>query len=180
MRELTDRGRIAEFMSAVGRVARSPARVYLTGGSTAVLFGWRESTIDIDIRVEPELDEIFRALPDVKERLKLNVELASPPDFIPAVPGWEERSIFIDRDGKVDFFHFDPYSQALSKIQRRHKQDLDDVESMYRDDLVQPQRLLEFFARIKPLLYKYPAIDPADFERAVIEWTKGHNKKEAE
>ena len=83
-----------------------------------MLYGWRESTVDIDLSFSPESDEIFRALPELKELLNINIELASPSDFIPPLPGWEERSIFIVREGRIDFFHLDPYSQALAKIER--------------------------------------------------------------
>src|SRR5215212_8592940 len=105
MRDLSNKNGIKEFMRALGRAARGPARVYLTGGSTAVLFGWRDSTVDIDLKFVPEADELFRALPELKERLNVNVELASPPDFIPELPGWHDRSIFIAREGNIDFFH---------------------------------------------------------------------------
>ena len=60
-----------------------------------MLLGWRESTIDVDLKLVPEASEILKALPDLKEQLQINVELASPDDFIPALPGWEERSGFI-------------------------------------------------------------------------------------
>jgi hypothetical protein len=36
-----------------------------------VLAGWRESTIDVDLRFEPEADELLRALPALKESLGL-------------------------------------------------------------------------------------------------------------
>ena len=42
----------------------------------------------------------------------MNVELASPSDFILPLPGWEERSVFIERFGKVSFFHYDFYVLA--------------------------------------------------------------------
>lgn len=51
---------------------RKSARVYLVGGVSAVLFGWRSSTVDIDLKIEPELDEILRRLPEIKEELQLN------------------------------------------------------------------------------------------------------------
>ena len=35
--------------------------------------------------------------------------------------------------------------------------------------LVDPQRLRELFAQIEPELYRYPALDPASFRRAVEE-----------
>ncbi len=45
-------------MRFLGREARGNARVYFTGGATAVLMGWRDTTIDIDLRFDPELDEL--------------------------------------------------------------------------------------------------------------------------
>lgn len=167
MRDLTNQEKIKEFMRVFGREARSNARVYFTGGTTAVLYGWRDTTVDIDLRFDPELDELFRALPILKEKLEVNIELAAPSDFIPPVPGWQDRSKFIAREGKVDFYHYDPYSQALSKIERGHTQDLADVESMLREGLLDRAKLLTLYESIEPQLYKYPAIDPATFSAAV-------------
>lgn len=92
MRALADAERIRRFMEALGRAARSPARAYFTGGATAVLLGWRASTIDVDLKLVPEHDEVLRAIPALKESLQLNVELASPADFIPVRLGWEDRA----------------------------------------------------------------------------------------
>jgi hypothetical protein len=138
-----------------------------------VLRGWRDSTIDVDLKVAPELDELYRELPKLKERLSLNIELAAPSDFIPELPGWEDRSEFICKEGRISFFHYDPYSQALSKIERGHEQDLLDVKAMFEEGLVERSRLLEFFREIKPQLFKYPAIDPESFENAVIRAVEG-------
>jgi hypothetical protein len=67
-----------------------------------VIEGWRAATVDVDLRFEPEADEVLRALPALKERLEIGIELASPPDFIPPLPGWRERSPFLFRDGRVE------------------------------------------------------------------------------
>lgn len=133
---------------------------------------WREMTVDIDLSFRPELDELFRALPDLKEKLSINIELASPADFIPQLPGWEERSLHICREGKVDFYHYDPYSQALSKIERGHEQDLSDVRAMLRDLLIEREKLLSLFEDIEPQLYKYPAINPSTFAKAVARFVE--------
>ena len=154
-------------MRALGLRSRNAARVYFTGGSTAVMHGWRDNTVDIDLRFVPETDELFRALPELKEKLRINIELASPADFIPPLPGWEDRSLFIGREGKLDFYHYDPYSQALAKIERGHSQDILDVESMLRDGLIEAEELLSLFLDIENQLYRYPAIDPPSFARAV-------------
>lgn len=100
MRALADAGRIRRFMRAFGAEAPVDTRVYFTGGATAVLHGWRESTIDVDIRFAPEHDALFRAIARLKEELHINVELASPDHFIPVRPGWEDRSPFITREGR--------------------------------------------------------------------------------
>jgi hypothetical protein len=167
MREKVSVESIERFMKALGRAGRTKARIYFVGGVSAVLLGWRESTIDIDLKLVPEANEILKALPDLKERLQINVELASPDDFIPPLPGWEERSGFIVREGGIDFFHYDFYAQALAKIERGHSTDLLDVREMINKGLVEPSRLPEYFSRIENQLYRYPAIDAESFRRAV-------------
>jgi hypothetical protein len=167
MRTRADAERINAFIRELGRAARAPARLYLTGGATAVLEGWRATTVDIDIHLEPDLDELLRRIPALKERLAVNVELASPAQFIPELPGWRERSPFVARAGRLEVFHFDPYSQALSKLERAFDHDLEDVRSMIARGLVDPVQARELFGRIEPELYRFPAIDPASFRARV-------------
>lgn len=168
MRQRADATRIRAFARELAKLSRKPARMYLTGGATAVLEGWRPTTLDVDVRFEPESDAFLRAIPSLKERLMLNVELASPPDFIPEVPGWRDRSPLAFREGSLDVHHFDPYSQALSKVERGFEHDLGDVSAMLARGLVEPEELRRLFDRIEPQLYRYPAIDPAAF-RAKLE-----------
>lgn len=172
MRPPVDAARIRELARQLGRVARPGTRIYLTGGATAVLEGWRQTTIDVDLRFEPEADELLRELVTLKERLGINVELASPPDFIPELPGWRERSPFVFREGNVEVHHFDPYSQALSKLERGFDHDLEDARTMIARGLVEPARLRELYHAIEPELYRYPAIDPRAFARRVTDATE--------
>ncbi|MFN2472183.1 MAG: DUF6036 family nucleotidyltransferase [Gaiellaceae bacterium] len=169
MREPADAGHIQRFMQALGRVATADGTCYLTGGATAVLHGWRAATLDVDIALDPEQDEVLRALPALKEELRINVELASPRDFIPLPDGWAERSIFVAREGRLTFRHFDPYSQVLAKLERGHTQDVEDVHSMLASGLVEPERLRTYFDEIELELYRFPAVDPKSFRRAVDE-----------
>lgn len=169
MRELADAARIGRFMEALGAAADAPARVYFTGGATAVLLGWRPSTIDVDLKVVPEHDALLRAIPGLKERLYLNVELASPADFIPVPVGWEDRSVFVGDAGRLSYYHFDLYAQALAKVERGHTQDVGDVREMLVRKLIDPARALDYFDRIEPDLYRYPALHGPSFRRAVQE-----------
>jgi hypothetical protein len=176
MRRPVDRPRLEEFLRALGRECREDVRVYLTGGATAVLLGWRPSTIDVDLKILPDSDPILQAIPRLKESLEINVELASPGDFIPEIPGWQDRSPFIRREGRASFHHYDLEAQALAKIERGHDQDLRDAAEMVRRKLVDPSSLLRRFEQIAPMLYRYPAIDPASFRRAVGSFVQGQTK----
>lgn len=167
MRGLVDRERLRRFMRELGLRSRASARVYLTGGASAVLLDWRGSTIDVDLEIRPESAEILRMIPGLKDELQVNVELASPGHFIPELPQWEERSVFITREGTLDFFHYDFYAQALSKLERSHARDLGDVAAMRDQGLIEPARLLNFFQAIEPELFRYPAVDPRSFRAAV-------------
>jgi hypothetical protein len=165
MRGAVDKDKLAVFMSRLGRAATSPGRVYLAGGSTALLLDIRMQTIDIDIKLDPEPLGVFEAIAKLKEELAINVELASPDDFLPAVPGWQERSEFITRSGPVEFFHYDFYGQALSKILRGHTTDLADAKALVDLGKVEISLLQSYLAEIKPLLIRYPSINIEAYEQ---------------
>ena len=57
--------------------------------------------------------------------------------------------------------------QALAKIERAHRIDLNDVRQMIERQLIEPKRLLEIFTSAESELYKYPAVDPKRFRRSV-------------
>jgi len=141
--------------------------MYLTGGATAVLEGWRDSTVDIDVRFEPGSDAALRRIKDLKEELSVNVKLASPLDFLPPLDGWRDRSRFRFREGNLEVFDFDPYSQALSKLQRGFELDLKDVQSMVNSGQVEPARLLELYEGVESELFRFPAVDPPSLRAAV-------------
>jgi len=167
MRQPVDDVRLGELFRALGRSTERDVRVYLTGGTTAVLEGWRRTTKDVDVKIVPDDDALLRSIPELKERLEINVELASLEDFIPALPEWEARSRFIQKEGSVSFFQYDFYGQALAKLERAHPLDMADVRAMRDRGLIEPEKLRTFFALIEPLLYRYPAVQPAAFRKQV-------------
>ena len=167
MREPAGGPRVRDLMRLLGGAARGPGRIYLVGGASAVLLGWRATTVDVDLKLAPEPPGVFEAIARAKDALNVNVELAAPDDFMPPLPGWRDRSAFIARHGSIDFFHYDFYAQALAKIERGHESDLLDVDAMRRQRLIEPARLVGLFGAIEPALIRYPAIDPASFRDRV-------------
>jgi hypothetical protein len=175
VRAAADEARIRRFLTEMGRVATTAATIYLSGGATAVLRGWRQSTIDIDLRLEPDADDILRGISALKDKLETNVELASPLDFIPEPPGWRERSVFVAQEGRLTVRLMDPYAQALAKIERDHAIDRADIRAMMTSGLVEPDELRRLFSAIEPQLYRFPAIDPPSF-RAQVERAIGQTE----
>lgn len=46
---------------------------------------------------------------------------------------------------------------------------------MVRRGLVEAHRLLDYFREIEPKLYRYPAIDPPSFRRAVEDFVRSRD-----
>jgi hypothetical protein len=113
-------------------------RVYVVGGGTAVLAGWRRATIDADLFAERE--EVFRDIQGIKERLNLNIEFARPEDFVPPLAGSDTRHRFIERVRNIEFYHYDPYSQLLSKVVRGFRKDILDASRLLESGWVDARR----------------------------------------
>jgi hypothetical protein len=163
MRSPVDTAKIEALMRRLGELAKGPGRVYLTGGASALLEGWRASTLDVDIKLDPEPEGVFEAIAKLKDELDLNVELAAPDQFLPEVPSWRERSVYIGRHRSVEFFHYDFRAQALSKIARSHARDMADVEAMLERGLVTREEIRKACDAIAPGLVRFPGIDAEAF-----------------
>jgi hypothetical protein len=165
MRRPVDSDRLDHLLAALGKAAREPATIYLVGGSSAVIVGWRRTTRDVDLYLED--DALMQVIPGLKEKLAISIELASPLDFVPELPGWRDRSPYVRSEGQLTVRNFDFYSQALSKLERGFDQDVADVRAMVDRGLVDPARLLELFDGVADQLYRFPGIDAVGLRQAV-------------
>ena len=155
LRQVVNRERITLLLGEVGQRFHRPARLYLVGGTSLVFEGYREGTLDVDLTIEVSADghsELIRALQEIILALDMNIEEASPGDFIPLPAGYADRHIFVGRYGQVDVFHFDLYSTSLSKVERGRRQDLDDVVALLHHDRIEWARLESMFREILPLM----------------------------
>lgn len=165
--------KLLRFLERLGAQARTPGACFITGGGSALLVGWRDATIDLDLKFDPEPAGVFEAIPALKRELQVQVELAAPSDFLPPLPGWRDRSRFIGRFGTLDVYHYDFVSQALAKLERGHAKDLVDVREMLRRGLVAPEELLSQAEAIRPALIRYPAVDESSFLARVRDFVAG-------
>ena len=136
MRQSVGRQEIEHFLVEIGRT-RQPGRIYIVGGAALVHKGIRPGqTLDIDIQITSDPANLTAQIAQLKQKLNINIEFASPADFMPLPTQWEARSEFIRRYGQVDAFYFDWYSIALSKTQRANPQDVVDLQLLVRQGFV--------------------------------------------
>lgn len=167
MRPNVDKGQIENFLQNLGRVFHKPGRLYLVGGAALVHAGLRPGStqdIDLEIRASDE-DELTNAIRQLKDKMKVNVEFASPADFMPVPRQWEMNAKYIGRYGTIDVFYFDFYSIALSKIQRGNTRDIHDVKLLLQHGFVTLEGLDAAYGEVLPQVGKRPyhRLDPTQF-----------------
>ncbi len=129
MRPDVNRHTIDRFLTELGHRFRQGGRIYLVGGAALVHAGIRPavSATTQDIYLDVASGDLYQTVNQLKQSLNINVEFASPGDFIPLPQNWQNRSRYVGRYGAIDVFYFDSYSIALSKIDRGTTRDLQDV-----------------------------------------------------
>ncbi len=172
MRSEVTRERLGQLMKEIARSAprgRRSYRVYWVGGGTAVWAGWRDSSIDVDLFTEHE--ELFSDVQRMKESLNINIEFARPEHFVPPLPGAEDRHVFIESVGRVQFYHYDPYSQVFSKVVRGFARDLEDARHFLGSGMVDGARLEQLVGAIPESAFsRYPSLSPTAVRGAVVDF----------
>src|SRR5258708_32318140 len=110
--------KLLKFLERLGASARTPGTCFITGGGSALLLGWRETTIDIDLKFDPEPAGVFDAIPGLKRDLHINVELAAPSDFLPPLKQWRGRGQGFREGGAVGGYPIAFFSTATSLLRR--------------------------------------------------------------
>ena len=155
------RADIEKFLNALGKTYRKAGRLYLAGGAALVHMGLRSgSTLDTDVVIEAtDEDEMITAIRRLVEQMQINIEFASPADFIPIPSQWAAHAKYIGRYGKIDAFYFDLYSLALSKIARSSDRDLVDVKLLTQQKLITLDELDAAYREVLPRMGKRPYIN---------------------
>ena len=118
---------IQDFLVRLGKYPRSET-LSLLGGSAMILLGSSRETMDIDyVGDDIHKNEFQIAIEKIANELGLDTEAVPIEHFIPLPEGHEQRKIHIGQFGNVDVYIIDPYSIALSKLDRGSDRDLNDL-----------------------------------------------------
>jgi len=122
------RQNIQEFLERLGNRYSKQTKLYLLGGSALILLGSSRDTLDIDyVGDDIQKDDFQIIIEEIAGELELETEPVPIDRFIPLPEGSEQRRIRIGQFGNVDVYVTDPYTIALSKLDRGIDADLEDI-----------------------------------------------------
>lgn len=137
-----DNTEIQSVLQILGERVPPSSRLLLVGGSALALLGSPRLTIDIDFigdDVSPsQLDKIIM---QVARELKIYIEPIAIERFIPVPEGSDERTIHIGQFGNLEVYVADPYSIALTKLDRGFDTDFDDMIFLVQRNLLEIEEL---------------------------------------
>jgi hypothetical protein len=132
-----DNAEIQTSLQNLGARVPPSSRLVLLGGSALILLGSPRPTLDIDFWGDDVHPNSFHQLVmQIAKELQIHVEPVPLDRFIPLPEGSEERSIRIGQYGNLEIQIADPYSIALSKVDRGFETDIDDILFLIRQNFV--------------------------------------------
>jgi hypothetical protein len=137
-----NKGMIQEFLARLGSRYPKQATLYLLGGSALILLGSSRDTLDIDyVGNDMQKDDLQILIEEIAAELGLEAEPVPIERFIPLPEGNEQRKIHIGQFGNVDAYIIDPYSIALSKVDRGFETDLEDLIFLIQHNQINVEEL---------------------------------------
>jgi hypothetical protein len=131
---------LQRFFATVGARLTQPASIHILGGSALVLLGRSRRTLDLDFAGSDlpsgERGELRERLEQGAAEMKVAIEPIPFEQFVPLPSDAATRHRYVGQFGKLTVYVFDPYSIALSKVERGFKTDIDDVVFMLRHRII--------------------------------------------
>lgn len=159
-----DVSQIQFVLQKLGERVPPNSNLVLVGGSALALLGNPRLTIDIDfVGDDVHPSELHKGILRAAKELKIDLEPVPLDRFIPLPEGSSERIIRIGAFGNLEVFVADPYSIALSKLDRGFDTDLGDIVFLVQSGRVDLDRFEQMFQKALPHAGKY------DFHPDILE-----------
>ena len=159
-----DHAEIQSVLRAMGERVPPASQLVLVGGSALALLGSPRLTIDIDfIGDDIHPDPLHQTILQIARELKIYAEPVPLDRFVPLPKGSEKRSIHIGKFGNLEIFVADPYSIALSKLDRGADSDYDDLVFLAQNHYIDAHEIERMVLEALPLANKY------DFNPDILE-----------
>lgn len=158
---------IRAFLQRLSEKYRRPATLYLLGGGALILLGNSRPTLDIDYfgsDLPDRSDELEAAIRLTALEMHIEVEGVPLDQFIPLPEGTESRRRLVGYFGTITAYVFDPYSIAISKLDRGFETDLQDIVFLIRSGNVLLETLMIYADEALKQANDFD-IDPREFQQ---------------
>ncbi len=137
-----DKDKLQSILTALGEQVPPASRLFLIGGSALTLLGSPRPSLDIDfVGDDVHPNELHRTIMDKAKEMKLQVDAVPIDRFIPLPDGNEQRSIYIGQFANLEIHVIDPYTIALSKLDRGLFTDFDDIIFLIKNGHITQEEL---------------------------------------
>lgn len=151
-----DYSELQSALTEIGKRVPPMSQLKLVGGSALILLGSPRPTMDIDfIGDDVNPIEFHRQVLQIAKELKINIEPVPLGHFIPLPKGSNERDVPIGQFGNLSIYVADPYSIALSKVDRGFKSDLDDIVFLIQHNHIKLKELERILNKALPKAGKF-------------------------
>lgn len=159
-----DNAEIQSILKNLGERVPPGSKLTLVGGSALALLGNPRLTIDIDFwgdDVHPS--PLHQSILQIARELKIFIEPVPLDRFVPLPQGSEGRAIRIGKFGNLEIYVADPYSIALSKLDRGVDTDLEDIVFLIQSGRINMDEFERMVRDALPLASQY------DFNPDILE-----------
>jgi hypothetical protein len=155
-----DNSEIKSLLQTLGERVPPGSQLILIGGGALALLGSPRLTVDIDfVGDDVHPSELHQSIMEIAKELKIDAEPVPLDRLVPLSMGGPERHIRIGQFGNLDVYVADPYSIALSKLDRGFDTDVDDIVFLIQQNLVSLNELERIMHNALPYARKYD-LDP--------------------
>ncbi len=142
---LIGKTRIEAFLAAVGKQCQPASTLFLLGGGALELLGGARPTIDLDyVGNDLQPSGLQRLMIQVANEMQIELEAVPIAEFVPVPANARKRAILVGEFGNLTVYIFDPYTIALSKLDRGFDTDIEDVLFLLRNQLITVEQLTRF------------------------------------
>lgn len=128
---------IRALLTEVGNRYPQPATLLLLGGGALRLLGSSRPTLDLDyVGHDLHKTALQEVIEQVAQEMHLEVEAVPIEEFVPLPDYAQQRRLAVGQFGSIAVYILDPYTIALSKIDRGFDTDLEDVIFLIRQGLI--------------------------------------------
>jgi hypothetical protein len=151
-----DNSEIKSLLQTLGERVPFGSQLILIGGGALALLGSPRLTIDIDfVGDDVHPSEFHRFIMQIAKELKIDVEPVPLDRFVPLPMGSTGRQIRIGQFGNLEIYVADPYSIALSKLDRGFDTDFEDIIFLIQQNHISLNELERITRDALPYARKY-------------------------